>query len=171
MEEENRFALGFYFRALTGMLKEPRRFFSEMPENMGMKKPLVFLMVSGFLSTVAGLITAIPENPFFSGGIYFRFQLYHNDHADWKTGDLCKIFQHICFFYRDHSARFMAAVFFLDHRTLEMVANRYWNDKRMRIQQTAYSSHHMPGDLYDRPVFLVCFAFAGATREQIPLVE
>lgn len=71
MKKGNRFTLGFYFQAVTGMLKEPRRFFSEMPENMGMKKPMIFLLVSGFLSAFAGIITGMPENPFLSGGIYF----------------------------------------------------------------------------------------------------
>jgi len=71
MEKINRFTAGFYFQVLTGILKEPRRFFSEMPEDMKVKQPLGFLLISGIFFAGAGLVTSMPDNLFFWGGVYF----------------------------------------------------------------------------------------------------
>jgi len=71
MEESSNLTLGFYFQAVTGMVKEPRIFFSELPENMAMKTPMAFLVISCLLSTAIGLMTGQPENPYLIGGVYF----------------------------------------------------------------------------------------------------
>ncbi|AOY58638.1 MULTISPECIES: YIP1 family protein [Desulfococcus] len=53
-----RFSLRFYLRTLSQLLGSPRRFFEELPENMGMRLPFWFLLVSSIIFTAAGLMNA-----------------------------------------------------------------------------------------------------------------
>jgi len=66
-----KFSFQFYFHALSKILGEPRSFFSELPVDLGFLKPLGFLIVSSVFFTVASLISGMPANPFFAGGIFF----------------------------------------------------------------------------------------------------
>ena len=71
MDSTQNFSFRFYFHALSKMLGEPRCFFSELPVDLGFIKPLVFLIVSSIFFTGASLISSMPANPFFIGGIFF----------------------------------------------------------------------------------------------------
>ena len=71
MEQTEKFTLGFYFHALTGIVREPRRFFSGLPPDMRLKRPLGFLLVSSLFFTAAGLVSNMPSNPVFLGGVLF----------------------------------------------------------------------------------------------------
>jgi len=66
-----KFTLGFYFYSLTRILGQPRRFFSELPKNMGLKQPLGFLIISSLFFAGAGLINTMPPNPVIWGGVFF----------------------------------------------------------------------------------------------------
>ncbi len=65
------FTLGFYFQTLTKILGQPRRFFSELSPDMGLKKPLGFLVVSSLFFTGASLANDMPPQPVILGGIFF----------------------------------------------------------------------------------------------------
>jgi len=71
MPPTGNFSLGFYFQALTKMLGEPRRFFSELPRAMGLKRPLGFLFVSSLFFAGASLMSNRPPNPVIMGSIFF----------------------------------------------------------------------------------------------------
>ncbi|MCD4744402.1 MAG: hypothetical protein K8R67_18210, partial [Desulfobacteraceae bacterium] len=49
-----------YFNTVTRLLKEPGKFFSELPEDINMKLPLSFLFVSCIISTIVGLTLQWP---------------------------------------------------------------------------------------------------------------
>ncbi|GBC60554.1 hypothetical protein DENIS_1511 [Desulfonema ishimotonii] len=70
MGDTQRFTLRFYLSGLSRILSEPRRFFSELPPDMGMVPPLIFLMLSGLVFTGASLMTAV-QNPLMSAVILF----------------------------------------------------------------------------------------------------
>jgi hypothetical protein len=65
------FTLGFYFQTLTKILGQPRRFFSELSPDTGLKKPLGFLFVSSLFFTGASLVTDMSPQPVMLGGILF----------------------------------------------------------------------------------------------------
>ena len=65
------FTLGFYFQTLTKILGQPRRFFSELSPDMGIKKPLGFLVVSSLFFSGASLVNNMPPQPVMLGGIFF----------------------------------------------------------------------------------------------------
>jgi hypothetical protein len=71
MQPVQNFFLRFYFHVLSKLLAEPRCFFSELPVDVGFIKPLGFLIVSSIFFTGASLISSMPSNPFYLGGIYF----------------------------------------------------------------------------------------------------
>lgn len=73
MKHTERFSLGFYFTALTGMLKEPRIFFGKLNQDMGMGigQSLGFLTVSSLFFSTVGLINNMPPNPLIVAGILF----------------------------------------------------------------------------------------------------
>lgn len=71
LSEEGKFTLRFYFRTLTRMLKEPGRFFGELPWGVGMKQSMGFLSVSSLFFAGASLVSNTPVNPLFMGGIFF----------------------------------------------------------------------------------------------------
>jgi len=65
------FSFGFYFKALTRMLAEPRRFFRELSWDAGWKQPVGFLIVSGLFSSLAGLTQGSYATPVLMGSIFF----------------------------------------------------------------------------------------------------
>jgi len=71
MQQAENFSLGFYFQALTKMLGKPRIFFSELPRDAGLKRPLYFLFVSSLFFAGASLMSNRPPNPVIMGGIFF----------------------------------------------------------------------------------------------------
>ncbi len=70
MDEKESFTLGFYFRTLSGVLAEPRRFYSELHPGTGMFQPLMFLIVSSLLFT-GGSLMGTGETLSIAGGILF----------------------------------------------------------------------------------------------------
>lgn len=56
MSGDESFSPGFYFRTLSRMLEEPRRFFSELSPEIGVFRPLMFLTVSSVLFTSGSLL-------------------------------------------------------------------------------------------------------------------
>ena len=70
MVQTEKFTAGFYFYALTKMLGEPRRFFSRLAPESGFGPAFGFLLVSSLFFSGAGLVTAMPSNPFLWGGIF-----------------------------------------------------------------------------------------------------
>jgi hypothetical protein len=65
------FTLAFYLQTLTKILGQPRRFFSELSPDTGLKQPLGFLIVSSLFFTGAGLVTDMPPQPVIIGSIFF----------------------------------------------------------------------------------------------------
>lgn len=61
----------YYLSTLICLLKEPGSYFQTLPETIGAKKPLGFLLVSCLISTMVALATNGPSNPVMEGGIYF----------------------------------------------------------------------------------------------------
>ena len=70
MHSTQNFSFRFYFHALSKMLGEPRRFFSELPIEVGFIKPLGFLIVSSIFFTGASLVSSMPSNPFHLASIF-----------------------------------------------------------------------------------------------------
>jgi len=71
MKQTGRFSLGVYFHVLTKMLGKPRIFFSELPQDAGIRQPLGFLLVSSLVFVGASLISNLPPNPLVMGGVFF----------------------------------------------------------------------------------------------------
>ena len=71
MPETRNFTLKFYFLALTKLLGEPLKFFSEIPQDMGSRRPLGFLCVSSLIFAGGSLMSTQPPNPMVMGGIFF----------------------------------------------------------------------------------------------------
>lgn len=71
MAHTDNFTIGFYFGALTQLLSEPRRFFSELPQEVKLKQSLGFLVVSGLFFAGASLAGTMYPNPLLMGGIFF----------------------------------------------------------------------------------------------------
>jgi hypothetical protein len=71
MNSTQKFSFRFYFHALSKMLGETRHFFSELPFDIGFKKPLGFLIVSSIFFTGASVVSSMPSNPIYLGGIFF----------------------------------------------------------------------------------------------------
>jgi len=63
MTEALPFTMAYYFRTLTRILAEPRRFFLELKETNGFRKPIAFLVVSSVIFTLASMIVATPSEP------------------------------------------------------------------------------------------------------------
>ncbi len=63
--------LHYYIRTLIRILREPRQFFSEIPDGPALKFSLFFLTVSCLISTAGGLSICSPDKPVIAGGIYF----------------------------------------------------------------------------------------------------
>ena len=71
MENTEKFNFGFYFRVLTKIVREPGRFFSDLPADIGLKQPVGFLLASSLIYVVAGLARSMPSNPVLLGSILF----------------------------------------------------------------------------------------------------
>ena len=71
MVYSEQFTLAFYLQTLTKVLGQPRKFFSELSPDMGLKKPLGFLVVSSLFFTGASLVNDMPEQPIVLGAIFF----------------------------------------------------------------------------------------------------
>ena len=71
MAQTKHFSLGIYFHTLTKMLGQPRRFFSELPRDAGLKQPLGFLLVSSLFFAGASLMSNLTQNPLVMGGVFF----------------------------------------------------------------------------------------------------
>ena len=69
MEKTGKFNLRFYFSALTEMVREPGKFFSDLPADIGVKRPLGFLLISGLIYAAAGLARSMPSDPILLGSI------------------------------------------------------------------------------------------------------
>ncbi len=68
MTNNGRFTIGFYIQTLTGILGSPRRFFGELPEEVGFRNSFGFLIVSSLFFTGASL-TCIHERYVLMAGI------------------------------------------------------------------------------------------------------
>jgi hypothetical protein len=64
----DRFTIGFYVQTLTGILGSPMRFFGELPEETGFRKPFGFLLTSSLFFTGASL-TCIYDRHVLMAGI------------------------------------------------------------------------------------------------------
>jgi len=71
MEQTQKFTLGFYFQYLTMMLKKPGRFFADLPPDVGVKRPLGFLVSSSLFYATAGIVSRMASKPIILGGIFF----------------------------------------------------------------------------------------------------
>ncbi len=69
MDAKDRFTMGFYVKTLTRIVAEPRHFFSDIPDGYGFGRPMGFLLVSGFLVTVACILSRQPDNRALFGAI------------------------------------------------------------------------------------------------------
>ena len=61
----------FYGYAVIQVLIEPRRFFTELPENATMAKSLGFCVICSLFYTAASLLTGSYPSPFKMGGVFF----------------------------------------------------------------------------------------------------
>lgn len=52
-----RFTAGLYFQSLTGLLGSPRRFFTDLPPQEGLRTPFLFLLLSALFNTAASMTT------------------------------------------------------------------------------------------------------------------
>ncbi len=59
----------FYLRTLAHLLRDPRGFFSGLPEELGMGTPLLFLLLSSLVFTLASLMHAA-VGPLTAGAIF-----------------------------------------------------------------------------------------------------
>lgn len=69
--KKNRFTFKFYFQTITRVLGEPRLFFKEIPDDITLKKPVWFLVVSSMFSSIASLLASPPVSPLITSGIFF----------------------------------------------------------------------------------------------------
>lgn len=68
---EDKFTLRVYFQAMTGLLGEPRNFFAELPDDIRLKVPMCFLIVSSLFFSIASLLATSLDKFYLSGIIYF----------------------------------------------------------------------------------------------------
>ncbi len=72
MSVNNNLTLGFYFKTLRQIFEKPKKFFTELPEDISLKQPLFFLAVSGLLFSIFSVISRMPiKQPLVWGGIFF----------------------------------------------------------------------------------------------------
>lgn len=62
--------LRFYFSTLTKSLSGPRQFFSRLPQDMGLRNPFVYLLISGIFFSAASVLTVPARNPLLNSGLY-----------------------------------------------------------------------------------------------------
>ena len=61
------FSIGYYLQTVTGLLGQPRRFFSDLPGDLGIHKPLGVLLVSSLFFACASLVSLMPSRPIVTG--------------------------------------------------------------------------------------------------------
>lgn len=71
MPETKKFTFRFYLLTLNKVLEQPRKFFSELPQESELKKPFGFLIVSSLFFAVAITVSGMCPNPFVIGSIFF----------------------------------------------------------------------------------------------------
>lgn len=71
MINENKFTIRFYFQTMTRVLGEPRKFFIEIPEDITLKTPICFLIISGIFFSIASLLADPSAGSLMTGGIFF----------------------------------------------------------------------------------------------------
>jgi hypothetical protein len=69
--QPDKFSIGLYFKTLTRLLGEPRKFFAEFPQEPGFKKPVGFLLVSSLFFTGASLLVNTYAQPVLMSAILF----------------------------------------------------------------------------------------------------
>lgn len=67
----NRFTIGYYFTAVNRMLASPRGYFSQMPAEADLGRPLGVLLVSSLLFAAASLTYGAGDRPLVMGAVYF----------------------------------------------------------------------------------------------------
>lgn len=70
MVQTENFNLRYYFKTLTRLLSEPRRFFSEMAQEMYWKNAFCFLLISSLFYAAASVVGSMSPRPLVMGGIY-----------------------------------------------------------------------------------------------------
>ncbi len=70
MPETDRFTLRSYFRILTGILGEPRRFFTELAGKTAVSHAVWFLLISSLFFSCASLIRQAPPQPLLMGVVF-----------------------------------------------------------------------------------------------------
>jgi hypothetical protein len=71
MPDTEKFTLRSYFWILSRLLRKPGRFFSELPQEIGLKQSTGFLLVSSLFFTVASLLSNTYSSPVSIGMIFF----------------------------------------------------------------------------------------------------
>ena len=69
MSKSEGFSIGFYFQALSGVVGAPRKFFSDLPDPVGLRRPLGILLASSLFFTVASF-TCFRENHWVLSSIF-----------------------------------------------------------------------------------------------------
>ncbi|MDF1590289.1 MAG: YIP1 family protein [Desulfobacterales bacterium] len=69
--QPDKFTLGLYFKTLTRLLGEPRKFFGELPPESALKRPVGFLLVSSLFFTGASLLVNTYVQPGLMSAILF----------------------------------------------------------------------------------------------------
>ena len=62
--------LSFYFTTLTRSLSGPRHFFSQLPQDMGLKKPFAYLLISSIFFSAASALTTLTGSPLICISLY-----------------------------------------------------------------------------------------------------
>ncbi|MBL0715426.1 MAG: hypothetical protein JJV98_17190 [Desulfosarcina sp.] len=71
MKAHEKFTWRYYFQVIAQLLGQPRAFFSLLPVDLGMKRPLLVLIVSSIVFAVAGIVSRMPADPVIWGGVLF----------------------------------------------------------------------------------------------------
>lgn len=66
----DKFSMPFYVQAVLRILGHPRRFFSELPQTIGMLPSFVFLVISALFFCTATLVNTRVHAFYITGGIY-----------------------------------------------------------------------------------------------------
>ena len=71
MKQPENFTFRFYFQVITKLLGAPRKFFDELPVDIGLKRSLGVLLVSSVIFSGASLVSRMPPKPMLWGGVFF----------------------------------------------------------------------------------------------------
>ncbi len=67
----NNFTIKCYINTLSQIVRKPGKFFSKIPEDLEIKFPFVFLIISCIISSCIVFLTQTQDNSFLKTGIYF----------------------------------------------------------------------------------------------------